>query len=485
LAIRLIARALLKTPSRSAKQHLALLKAQPLHTLDKFADGPDRGVAATFLQAYGSLSQEEQGVLRALAACAQGTRTEIVAAVAGSDAGIVEDALNVLAGVSLAEFREGASGPWGMHDVVRIFARAQPESRDAEAAHVVWAKEHLRRYRDPLAHVEMENGIPEAVAAFERLLVSSANEQASQILLAVHRHLTRYGRYGQAVDLGERLLANLQTADSTAATWLGNLGLCYQTLGDIPKAIDFHERSLAMAKKLGALAGQAGQIGNLGMCYESLGNIPKAIDFHERSLVMYEKLGRLEGQANQLGNLGVCHQTLGDIPKAIGFHERSLAMNEKLGRLEGQANQLGNLGVCHQTLGDIPKAIGFHERSLAMMEKLGHLAGQANQLASLGLCYRRLGDIPKAIDFHERSLVMNEKLGRLERQAKQLGNLGICYKSLGDIPKSIDYLQRALALFSKMGLSEGHPSVVLARKTLSETIASSAAIDGTPNVSET
>ncbi len=112
-------------------------------------------------------------------------------------------------------------------------------------------------------------------------------------------------------------------------------GLCYRTLGDIPKAIKHHERSLAMNEKLGSIAGQADNIGNLGLCYETLGDIPRAIEHHERSLAMNEKLGSIEGQADQLARLGACYQELSDTPKAIELLERSLELFRRMGIPEG------------------------------------------------------------------------------------------------------------------------------------------------------
>lgn len=508
LAVRLIARALLRNVARSARQHLARLKDEPLGTLDQVASGSDRGVAATFLEAYRTLSPDQQRVLCVLAACAQGTRAEIVAAVAGSDTSAADDFLSALVGVSLAEFREGAECPWGLHDVVRMFVRAQSAGRDAQSAHLAWVRNHLRRHVDPLAHESLEEGIAEAVTAFELLLARREHDQASDLLLPIYQHLTRRGRYAAVINLVDRLLESLEAAHNMeiTATWLGNLGLCYQTLGDIPKAIDLHQRSLALEERLGGLRGQAGDLGNLGICYQTLSNIPKAIDFHQRALAIEERLGRLEGQASQLGNLGLCYQTLSDIPKAINFHQRALAieeelgrlsgqasdlgnlglcylslrdiptaiefiqrclaMNEELGALEGQAFSLGNLGICYRELGDIPKAIEFLQRCLAMNEELDALEGQASSLGNLGGCYQMVGDLPKAIEFRRRSLAMNEKLGHLEGQASSLGNIGLCYHMLDDIPKSVDFIQRSLAIFQTMGLAASHPSVAVLQRTL-------------------
>jgi len=440
-------------PGTSAAQMLGLLRAQPLGMLDKYAR--DRGVAATFRVGYDDLPERERSVLQALAVCARQTRLVVVEAVAA-----VDDAAEALDELHTRGFAELAEdGGWGLHDVVRMFVVEQRGREVFEAAHTGWVRAHMQEHSEATAYQAFGAGAAEARRAFERLVTNDL-EQAYSIYGPLEKHLTTVGNYPEAMALSESLLEASPANSGPASKAMSRLGSFYRVLGNIPKAIDIHENSLAINRKLGRLEGRADHLGNLGLCYETLGDIPKAIDFHERSLCIEQKLGRLEGQARQLGNLGLCYKTRGDIAKAIDFHECSLGIEQKLGRLEGQANQLGNLGVCYQELWDIPKAIRFHERSLAIAEKLGRLEGQADQLGNLGACYQKLGDIPKAIDFYERSLAIDEKLGHREGQAIQLGNLGVYYEMLGDISKAIDFHERSLAIAEKLGRLEGQANTL-------------------------
>jgi len=463
LAIRLIARAFARHRDRTAKAHLARLEAEPLGTLDCQAGPADRSIAATFLEAFGGLGNEERKVLLALAACAQGTRADIVAAVAGVRDDAASNALNALADVSLAEYRDGTEAPWGIHDVVRLFVSAQEGSEDALAAHLSWAGEHLKRHNNPTDYQAMDLGVGEIVAGTERLLRTGKVERAAELTFPLGQHLLRRGQYVLALGLFERLLEHVIPDSAMDAACSGNLGVLYRTLGNMPKAIAFHERSLTIEEKIGLLGGQALQLGNLGGCYLILRDIPKAIQFLKRSLVIDQKLGLLESQATSLDNLGLCYRRLGDVPKAIGFHARALVIDEKVGQLEGQARALGNLGICFQGLGDITRAIEFMQRSLAINNQIGRLEGQAAQLGNLGTCYQLLGDVPKAIEFHEQALAIDETLNG---RASHLGNLGRCYQHLGDVPKAIDSFERCLALLEAMGLPDSHPNVSMARKSL-------------------
>jgi tetratricopeptide (TPR) repeat protein len=451
LGVKLLASLLLRrtfTPSAALEQ----LRAQPVSVLEKYR-GQNPGLVATFQTSYEMLAEPGRRVLQAMAVCAGQTRAEVVAAVAGVDA--ADELLDELHGRSLVEHDAGVAAPWRLHDVVRMFVAAQPGREGFEAAHLGWVEAHVNVHADVLDHVAFEAGVDETVVAMQRLVAAQAFERAMQLYSPVEDHSRRMGAYPRAMALGEWLLAALPDTSSWASKCMNRLGLCCRACGDLAKAIDFHQRALALAEKVDRIDVQARCLDNLGTCYWTVGDLAKAIDFHQRALALEETLGRIENQDRCLGNLGLCYETLGDIPKAIDHHELALALAEKVGHIAGQANQLGNLGLCYRGLGDIPRAIDFHQRSLALEEQLGRIEGQATQLGNLGNCYRMLGEIPKAIDFLQRALALDEKFGRIGGQAINIGNLGICYQTLGEVPKAIDFHQRALALHEKLGRIEG------------------------------
>ena len=46
----------------------------------------------------------------------------------------------------------------------------------------------------------------------------------------------------------------------------GNLGACYQSLGDSQKSIEYHEKHLKIAIEIGDRRGEGAAYGNLGNC---------------------------------------------------------------------------------------------------------------------------------------------------------------------------------------------------------------------------
>lgn len=464
LGVRLLVSVLDNRRSLAAVEVLDLLEQQPLGMLDKYE--ADRGVAATFQASYEVLTDVGRRILQALAVCAKQTRAEVVAAMARvDDASEILDDLHVR---GLAEFavEEGAAAPWGLHDVVRMFLLSQRGSEDFELQHLDWVRRHLREYADATARPAFAHWVNEARQAYNRLLNRDVEAAAATIYAPLVNYLRVVGRYSEVIELSQSLLAAAPSNTREASTAMHNLGMSYAILGDIPTAIECHQRSLAIDEKLGLLENQAGDLGGLGICYKALGDISKAMEYHNRALAIHEKLESLEGQACDLGNLGVCYLRLDDIPKAIDHFERSLVIDEKLGLLVNYAKGLGNLGMCYLRLDDLDKAVEHLEHALAIDRKLGHSLDEAINLEALATCYLTLGDTDKFFKYLEHAIVINGKLGRTEGQAVTLSISGIVAGTHGAHEHACDFLTDALEFFRLMGLPQDHPKVSAVRKAL-------------------
>jgi|GEM_PF-1185085 len=267
-----------------------------------------------------------------------------------------------------------------------------------------------------------------------------------------------YRRIGEFENAENAYIAVLKHAENNKewqAAARGNLGNVYQIRGDLDRAVEFHEKSLAIERELGRKEGMANQYGNLGIVYQIRGNLDRAVEFHEKSLALNRELGRKEGMANQYGNLGVVYQIRGDLDRAVEYYEQSLAIERELGRKEGMANQYGNLGIVYQIRGDLDRTVEFHEKSLALNRELGRKEGMANQYGNLGIVYQIRGDLDRAVEFHEKSLALNRDLGRKEGMAGDYGNLGIVYEIRGDLDHAIEFHEKSLALNRELGRKEG------------------------------
>jgi protein O-GlcNAc transferase len=231
----------------------------------------------------------------------------------------------------------------------------------------------------------------------------------------------------------------------------GNLGVVYQIRGELDKAVMYYEKALAINEAQGYQEGMANQYSNLGIVYQIRGELDKAVMYYEKALVINEAQSYQEGMAIDYGNLGIVYKTRGELDKAVMYYEKALAIDEALGYQEGMANQYGNLGVVYQIRGELDKAVMYYEKALAIDEALSHQVGIANHYGNLGIVYKTRRELDKAVMYYEKSLAINEALGYQEGMANQYGNLGGVYQISGELDKAVMYYEKALAIFETIG----------------------------------
>ena len=230
-----------------------------------------------------------------------------------------------------------------------------------------------------------------------------------------------------------------------------NLGIAYQSLGDLKKAIDCHECHLKITKEMGDKAGEGRAHCNLGIAYKSLGDFKTAIDFHERHLVIAKEVGDKTGEGWAYGNLGNAYQGLGNFKTAIEYHKHDLRIAKELGDKAGEGSAYCNLGNAHHSLGNFKTAIDFYERDLKIAKEVGDKAGEGRTYGNIGVAYHSLGDFKTAIDFHERHLVIAKEVGDKVGEGRAYSNLGNDYYGLDEFKTAIDYHKRHLKLVKEVG----------------------------------
>ena len=279
--------------------------------------------------------------------------------------------------------------------------------------------------------------LDEALADFEKEIMKAAElyREKGALWFAndTSKALTNYQR---AVEL----------APDSMDGW-NSLGHLYQRAGTLDKA----EKVYLTMLDDGDQKYQAVAYGNLGVVYQTWGELDKAVTHYEKALAIFEALGLQPGMANQYGNLGIVYQIRGGLDQAVAYYDKALAIFEALGLQAGMAKVYGNLGSTYQTRGERDKAVKFHEKALAIDKKLGHQEGMANQYGNLGNVYQTRGELDQAVAYYEKALAINEALGRQEGMANQYGNLGSVSQTRGELDQAVTYYEKALALFETIG----------------------------------
>ena len=304
-----------------------------------------------------------------------------------------------------------------------------------------------------IKYYESSDEIP--LEIFYHHLELKQHDSAKQVLDAVWEPLKMIGQSSLLAEMYEELLQKwrpVSQENNPRIAWaLTSLGNAYHPLSNYQQAINYHQESLAIFRKIGDRFGEAAALNNLGNSYESLGEYQKGIDYCEQSWAIFREIGDRFGEAKPLNNLGNAYKSLGEYQKAIDYHQQSLAIVHEIGDRSGEAKSLCNLGNAYECLGEYQKGIDYCEQSWAIFREIGDRFGEADSLNNLGDLYNYSGEYQKAIDYCEKSLVIYREIGDRSGEAAALNNLGNTYNYSKKYQKAIDYCEKSLVIYREIG----------------------------------
>ncbi|BAY32731.1 hypothetical protein NIES2107_46210 [Nostoc carneum NIES-2107] len=281
------------------------------------------------------------------------------------------------------------------------------------------------------------------------------NYRASLILLGnAYNFLGQYPRaiefYQQSMDIAREIGDH-----NTQGKCLKGLGYAYDSLGQYQRAIELLQQSLDISREIGDHNGEGNSLIGLGSAYFSLGQYQRAIEFYQQSMDISREIGNRNGEGNSLIGLGNVYGSLGQYQRAIEFFQQSLDIKREIGDRNGEGNSLGNLGNAYNSLGEYQQAIEFYQQSLDIKREIGDRNGEGDSLGNLGIAYGSLGEYQRAIEFYQQSLDIKREIGDRNGEGNSLGNLGNAYGSLGEYQQAIEFFQQSLDISREIGDRNG------------------------------
>jgi tetratricopeptide (TPR) repeat protein len=293
----------------------------------------------------------------------------------------------------------------------------------------VWEKA-LAYGRQAGEKAQARSAYREAVVCFEQALAAlahlpaslAASEQAIDLRLGLRTALTVLGEA-----LG-RILDHLRRAETLAQS-LGDhlrLGRVYADMsvicwaaGEVDRAIDYSQRTLALAATLGHVGLQARAHILLGMTYYDVGDYPRAIESLERNVMtlqgdlLSERFGSMNTvAASSRSWLCRCHAERGAFTEGLAMAEEGLRIAETVN------NPLSLIEACREVSwlylrwGDVHRAIPMLERAMGLCQDW-HIPLFVPPLATaLGLAYALDGRIAAGLALAEHGVEQLVARGR-------------------------------------------------------------------------
>jgi tetratricopeptide (TPR) repeat protein len=489
LAIALLARLYARHPAWTLADLAAETRASML-TLTAEAGS----VAAAFEVSYRHLPSSQRQFFCRLG-LNPGTAIDAYAAAALAGTGLREAAghLDALHGEAL--LTETGYRRYGMHDLIRRYARDRAavipaESRDRALGRLLDYYQHTAALAEALLARQTRPG-PAQVPAVPPDTVPDLAGRTQALawvraergnLLACLDHATAAGQHARVAALTATMASSLRidgpwsdalTRHATAAqaarhlgdplgqaSALSELGNSRRLTGDYLGAVQAQEEALGLYRDLGDRLGQANALCHLGSVRRLTGEYTSAVQAQAGALGLYRDLGDRLGQANALSELGSVRRLTGEYPGAVQALQEALDLYRDLGDQFGQANAVRELGVARRRTGDYPGAVQALQEGLDLCRDLGDRLGQANALNYLAGVLRQIADYPGAVQAAQEGLDLCRDLGDRLGQANALNYLAGALRRTGDYQGAAQAVQEGLGLCRDFGSRLGQANAL-------------------------
>jgi tetratricopeptide (TPR) repeat protein len=459
LALRIVAELAAARPSAA----LAVLGAELAESrLDLLDAGEVRAeMRAVFSWSLQQLADDATKAF-ALLGLHPGGDLDIYAAAALTDAstGQARRMLSLLHRASLVQ--EFGPGRYGMHDLLRAYAREQATGRDTDGQ----CHQALTRLFDYYlsaagaamdvfypAHADQRPEIPQAAAVVPAMpgeADARAWLDAERANLAVTVvHCANYGWPRHAADLAHTLFHYLMTGSH------------------LSEAHTIYGHALQAARRSGDLAAEADALNGLGSISIMTGHFRDAADHYRAALERYRQCGDRLRQAKVLHNLGMTEQSLENHESAVGYYSEAIAGYDHAGDGLGAARALADLAEVETSIGSYDQAAEHLNRALPVLRDVNDQVREAEALAGLGELNLRQGELTLAAGFFEQALAIFRRMDSPRGVAGGLLNLGRLRLRQGECLQAISDLQQALALFRDTGYQHGE---IMTLRSLAEAL---------------
>jgi tetratricopeptide (TPR) repeat protein len=355
---------------------------------------------------------------------------------------------------------EDVPGRFGLHDLLRVFARQMchkvddQSSRDAAEArlvgHYVELAELLDTCLDPELRPEAAraggslpaSGEMQAIFETERpgLLAAVAlaerrgwDQQVWRLCDSIGRPLERLGYLDDVLTVEESALAAVRRAGITPAaegSALGNLGSVYLELRRFDEAIACFQDALPIFWEAGDRCAEGVTLDGLGSAYSGLRRFDEATDCYRDALAIFRETSDRHREGLTLTNLGIAYGGLRRFEEEVRCCRDAVAIHRETGDLRDLGLPLRNLGLAYYNLERLEDSIACDRDALAIYRQTGDRCGEGLTLANLGTVYQKLGRFEEAIGCYRDAVAIFHEAGDRHHEGVALSSLGLAYKEL-------------------------------------------------------
>ena len=234
------------------------------------------------------------------------------------------------------------------------------------------------------------------------------------------------------------------------------MGRLFHEFQQYDSALLFFEVARVLGQEQNSLTWLAAAYNNLGMVYDSKGDLSNAFDHYIEALRLFEQNEDLENAAIVLNNLGIINLNLKDFENSLEYFQRAVEINKKMDRFVDLSMNYNNMGTAYKELKRFDDALDAYGRSLKIAMENNLTRDQARVHLNMGNVHKAKGKDDLAEMSYRESLRLceeNELVYGVMLNNYSLGNL---FLTTRDYVKSEKYYLQAL----QIALKAGHQTTV-------------------------
>jgi predicted ATPase len=402
-----------------------------LKSVSRASTGRQQTLRAAIDWSHELLDEAERAVFRRLAVFAGGCTLEAAEAVC-PDPGepFDDDVLDVLERlvakslVAVATDQHSHDPRFRMLETIREYALERLRESGEEAAAldrlVAWCERFSAEMDDDSSEIGLGERLSRREAEHDnfRLALESAldgradSAAALRLACSLSRFWNLRGHWSEGREwLGRALEACPDGPAALRAEALHQTANIAERQGDVERAAELYDTSLAIRLEIGDRLGVASTLHNLGINATDRGDYGRARALHLESLELFRQLGDTRGIVIATNGLGVAEKGLGDLDGAIAHYGECLDLLRELGNERAVAVVQYNIGGIMAERGDDEAAAKLLEGSLEVARRISERVLEANVLYALGRMARRTGRLAEAARRHADALRIRREIG--------------------------------------------------------------------------
>jgi tetratricopeptide (TPR) repeat protein len=248
-----------------------------------------------------------------------------------------------------------------------------------------------------------------------------------------------------------------------------NLGLSYNELGQLDKAIESYEKIITISNNVTKNEEHvATAYNNIGTVWREKGIFNKAYYYFKASIDISRKLGKQNSKslAISLHNLGEYLADNGEFSKAVVYYLESISIKKRAKVIDypSIANSYNSLGAILVGESEYDEALYYYEKAAdTIVDAYGtnHIF-TSGVYSNMGVIYNKIGRYDTAKTYLKMALVITKDI--LGDNHTDVGiiynNLGQVYRNENNLNKALEYFQKDLKItINKYGVY--HPSIAM------------------------